>query len=86
MGPEAIAPSPFPCPPPPPLQNVDNHVVKKAFGHLRRFAATHSRLLPWASAEQRAEQLAAAQSELLSYAKLAETVRACRLLAPRLRA
>jgi len=56
---------------------------KQAFGHLRRFAATHSRLLPWVSAEERNRQLAAAQGKLLSYAKLAETVRACRLFAPR---
>jgi len=58
--------------------------VKQAFGHLRRFAVIHSRLPQWVSAEQRTEQLAAAKQELLSYAMLAETVRACRLLAPAL--
>lgn len=81
-GPEAIVPSPpFPLPAPLPLQNVVTPQVKQAFGHLRRFAVIHSRLPSWASAEERAQQLAAAQGELLSYARLAETVRACRLVA-----
>jgi len=52
------------------------NVIKKSFGHLRRFALAHMRAANYQPHEvnERQEEFQAARLELLAYAKMAETV------------
>jgi hypothetical protein len=58
-----------------PLEVLHDSEVKKAWGHLRRFACFHLAEHAFASQMQLQEAVDAAQQELLEYCKLAEQVR-----------
>jgi nucleoside-diphosphate-sugar epimerase len=58
-----------------PVDVLQDPEVKKAWGHLRRFACFHLAEHTFASQQQLEAAVDAAQQELLEYCKLAEQVR-----------
>lgn len=59
----------------PAMQVLQPDKVKKAYGHMRRFAAFHASMAKYADAPSLMVAAVAARNELLEYAKLAEEVR-----------